>query len=314
MRFSFFLISVLLMAISIDGLGQKEGINGPSLIILGNVQDAGSPQLGCKKDCCLPLINKPDPDRMVVSIGIYDPMDNATFLIEATPDFRRQVNYLQSVNPNITSSTPNGIFLSHAHFGHYTGLMYLGRESMNAEKVPVFVMPRMKKFLEENGPWNLLIELNNIVLYSIENLKTQNYTDNIKITPFLVPHREEFSETAGFLIQGPSKKAIFIPDIDKWSKWETDIVKYITEVDYAFLDATFFDVNEVNNRDLNEIPHPFVIESMKLFEGLSAEDKSKIHFIHMNHTNPLLNEESPEHKLVIDSGYNVAKVYDVFDL
>ena len=99
---------------------------------------------------------------------------------------------------------------------------------------------------------------------------------------------------------------IFIPDIDKWDRWDKDISEIISKVDYAFLDATFYKNGEIK-RDMSEIPHPFVEESMHLFSNLSANDKKKIHFIHFNHTNPLLIEGSDAQKEVSDKGFNLAK-------
>ena len=66
---------------------------------------------------------------------------------------------------------------------------------------------------------------------------------------------------------------------------ETDINELLTQVDYAFLDATFFEEGEIS-RPMSEVPHPFVVESIKRFESLTAEEKNKIYFIHLNHTNP----------------------------
>ena len=61
------------------------------------------------------------------------------------------------------------------------------------------------------------------------------------------------------------------------------------------------------NRDISEIPHPFIIESLELFNNLENIDKAKVYFIHLNHTNPVLNKNSEEYKRVILSGFNVAE-------
>ena len=58
---------------------------------------------------------------------------------------------------------------------------------------------------------------------------------------------------------------------------------------------------------MNEVPHPFVEESMQLFENLSDKDKRKVYFIHFNHTNPLLIDDSDAQKSVIKNGFNIAK-------
>ena len=85
-------------------------------------------------------------------------------------------------------------------------------------------------------------------------------------------------------------------------------------MDFAFLDATFYDAEEINNRDIAAIPHPFVIESMELFKHLPATEKKKIYFIHFNHTNPLLNPQSKQAAIVIKNGFNIARMGDLIQL
>jgi len=300
---------VILMCMIVNWLFAQQ----PSIIILGNVQDGGAPHIGCTKKCCASLFQKPDPDRKVTALGIADPARKSSYLMEATPDITSQLKLLKEYSQTI-SDIPNGIFLTHAHIGHYSGLMYLGKEAMNASQVPVYVMPRMKTFLEQNGPWSQLVNLKNIVPKNIENGVTVTLSNDLQIIPFQVPHRDEYSETVGYKIIGPNKKAIFIPDIDKWEKWNKDIKQEIAAVDYAFIDATFFDAEEIDNRDIKEIPHPFIIETMRLFEAMPIEEKKKIYFIHLNHTNPALNTETTQSKRVIKAGFNIARFKQVIRL
>jgi pyrroloquinoline quinone biosynthesis protein B len=285
-----------------------------SLIILGIAQDGGSPHAGCKKVCCKDLFITPDKTRLVVSLGVIDPENKKNYLFEATPDLSQQMKMLKEFSLFEAGETPSGIFLTHAHIGHYTGLMYLGREAMGADSVPVYAMPKMKGFLEENGPWSQLVKLNNIAIQPLQNSGEIKLTPNLKVMPFSVPHRDEYSETVGYTITGPNKKALFIPDIDKWEKWETDIIEAISKVDYAFIDGTFYDSEELNNRDMSEIPHPFVVESMEKFKDLPKAEKNKVYFIHFNHTNPLLNIDSKQYDTVIENGFHVAQYNDIFDL
>ena len=121
-----------------------------------------------------------------------------------------------------------------------------------------------------------------------------------------VPHRQEYTETVGYRIDGPNRSAIFIPDIDKWEFWATDIRDLIRSVDYALLDAAFFADGELKNRDMSVIKHPHVAESMDLFDELSEEERSRVIFIHMNHTNPLLIDGSPEQAEVLRRGFRFA--------
>jgi pyrroloquinoline quinone biosynthesis protein B len=293
--------------------------NTPFLIILGNVQDAGSPQLGCTKACCINLDVCEAAERQVVSLGLVDPKQDKSWLFEATPDLTDQAKFLSDYSNKVL---PSGIFLTHAHIGHYAGLMYLGKEALGAKKMPVYSMPRMQEFLTNNGPWSQLVSDSNVVLRSISSGSIEELSSNsagpsastLKVTPLQVPHRDEFSETVGYRIDGPNKSALFIPDIDKWERWETDISEVLETVDYALLDATFYDGDELPGRDMAQIPHPFVVESMNRFASLPDSIRSRVYFIHFNHTNPLLNETSAQSKAVIDAGYKIARRGDVLPL
>ena len=288
----------------------KQELPNQFITVLGNVQDAGYPHIGCEKFCCNENFNSATLN-FVTSLGITDLVDKKSFLLEATPDISMQLKFLKK---NYNSSTIiDGVFITHAHIGHYTGLMYFGREALGAYKVPVYVMPKMKLFLESNSPWNQLIDLNNIQLIEIFHNKNINISNNLEIVPFTVPHRDEFSETVGYKIIGPNKSALFIPDINKWNLWDKDIVEEVKDVDYAFLDATFFKDGEVN-RSMEEIPHPFVVETLNLFKNESDELKNKIYFIHFNHTNISLQDKNPVIDSISKLGYNFTRFGDQLSL
>lgn len=302
---------ILSFIISISVLFAED--SSVELVILGTIQDGGAPHIGCEKECCKKLFLDPDPELKVVSIGLIDHENKKKYIFEATPDFTEQSRLLLE-EAKFGEDIPDGIFLTHAHIGHYTGLMYLGREAKGASNVPVYSMPKMRHFLENNGPWSQLVKLKNIDLINLNNEKEKVLTDNLTIIPIFVPHRDEFSETVGFKIIGPNKSALFIPDIDKWEKWDKSIVRQIKSVDYAFLDATFYSGEEINSRDISEIPHPFVIESIDLFADLPEKEKSKIYFIHFNHTNPLIKNSSLEKEELENLNFNVAEFMQKFDL
>ena len=246
-----------------------------TLVVLGTLQDGGSPHMGCVKDCCA----TERPNDYVVSLGVID--ESKHLLFDASPDIVEQTNYLQSISP----AKELEIFLTHAHMGHYAGLIHLGRESANTNQIPVYAMPRMVQFLQNNGPWSQLVDLENISIQPIQNKTPVFVSPRLKVTPLVVPHRDEFSETVGYLIVGQSKRALYVPDIDKWDLWDIDINTLVTQVDYAFIDATFFEDGEIP-RPMSEVPHPFVEESITRFKSLAIEEKNKIYFIHLNHTNP----------------------------
>lgn len=285
----------------------------PFVVVLGIAQDAGYPQMGCAKACCTAVWSGQEDPQFVSCLGLVDPESGQKWLFDATPDMREQLQLLQQYSETQTF-LPTGIFLTHAHMGHYTGLAQLGREVMGTDRVPVWVMPRMDTFLRKNGPWGQLVNLQNVQLQNLAADSTFPVNTELRITPIEVPHRDEYSETVGFRVEGPNKSLLFIPDIDKWERWDRSIAEYAREVDYLLLDGTFYANGEIPNRDMSEIPHPFVEESINLFQQeLSPEERAKIHFIHFNHTNPLL-IDSPEKDQLIDAGFGVARMGQIFEL
>lgn len=267
------------------------------LFVLGTAQDAGYPQMGCERECCQLAHQQDTLKQYVVSLALVDFENGKWWLIEATPDIKEQLHLFAEVTQQQFNFLPDGIFVSHAHMGHYTGLLQLGKEAMNTRSTPVYVFPRMKKFLEANGPWRQLVELKNISLIEMMEDRNIKLTENVSVNAFTVPHRDEFSETAGFKIITSTKSYLFIPDIDKWSKWKKDIVKEVKAVDEAYLDATFYSADELPNRKISEVPHPLVTETITLFSNETDETKRKVHLIHFNHTNPLLFDKEKLHEL-----------------
>lgn len=275
------------------------------IYILGNVQDAGLPHIGCQHKFCKEKFSEFE-EYFTTSIAVVDPAEKKYILFEASPDIPYQLNYLEKEIFN-EFLLPESIFITHAHIGHYTGLMYFGREALGAKNLIIKVLPKMSNFLKTNGPWSQLVDINNIKIQNLSFGSKTNELRNITVTPIQVPHRDEYSETAGFIIEGRNKKALFIPDIDKWEKWDKNLKQLVYEFDYLLLDATFYDSKEIN-RDISEIPHPLVTETINLLDDLSPEHKNKVYFIHMNHTNLMLDPSSELTKLVINKGFNITRL------
>jgi pyrroloquinoline quinone biosynthesis protein B len=294
----------LLFAFSVDAQSSDKN---PLIIILGVAQDAGYPQIGCEKACCKRAIDDPSQKRMVVSFALVEPETHNWWLFEATPDIKEQLQLFRTLTKSQFNFLPKGVFLTHGHIGHYTGLMYFGREAMNTHLLNVYAMPRMKNFLITNGPWSQLVSLKNIELQDISADSVVHLSKEISVTHFLVPHRDEFTETVGFNIHYHQSNILFIPDIDKWNKFHKNINEMIQKSSVALLDGTFYKDGEIEGRPMNEIPHPFIEESMQQFSTLSMNDKKKIYFIHFNHTNPLLDKDSKEYQLIKQKGFENAE-------
>ncbi len=285
--------------------------NSPFIYVLGNVQDAGLPHIGCESKICIDAFNE-KKQYYVTSLAVIDDQNQEYSLFDVTPNITEQ---LLMISRDVFDQfiLPKNIFITHAHIGHYTGLMYFGREALGSQGIKVNALPRMHDFINNNGPWSQLVKLGNIDLNMI------NFRDNLEINPRLsvvplqVPHRDEFSETAAFLIKGPNKTALYLPDIDKWSKWSISLIEILKNVDYAFIDATFYTNTEIN-RDIDEIPHPLVIETMDLLTELPDNQRDKVYFIHMNHTNQMLDPNSDITRNVLNKGFNISRLGQKFYL
>ncbi len=276
-------------------VGAAEAPEAAEGIVLGIAQDGGVPHLGCRQKLCVEARHDPSKRRRVACLGLVDGKAGKRFLIDATPDFESQVAALGGM--------PDGILLTHAHIGHYLGLAQLGREVANTHAMPVYCTPSMAAFLRANRPWSRLVESKNIEIREVRPGVPFELTDSLRVTAILVPHRDEDSDTVAFLVSGPSRKLLWLPDIDKWEKWDRRIEDVVKTVDAAFLDGTFFSADEIPGRSIADIPHPLVPETVSRLEGRPGD--ARIFFVHLNHTNRLLWDRTEVRRLE-EKGFGVA--------
>jgi pyrroloquinoline quinone biosynthesis protein B len=277
--------------------------------VLGTAQDAGLPQIGCQKDHCKAAWQDPGKKRLVSCLAITDVSDQKVFLLDATPDVREQVHRIETdpdLAPRQQRNPVDGVFLTHAHMGHYTGLLQFGFEAISTRELPVYGTTRMAEFLRANGPWSQLIDFKNIKIEEIEPDRAVTVSTNLKVEAFKVPHRDEFTDTVGYLATGPNKRLLFIPDIDHWRVWERSLDEVLREVDYAFLDGSFFSPEELPNRDLSKIKHPLVTQTIELLEDFVKTHPVRIYFTHLNHSNLLLDQDGEKRAWVESKGFFVA--------
>jgi pyrroloquinoline quinone biosynthesis protein B len=263
------------------------------LVVLGVAQDGGVPHMGCDRGPCGAARRGHRRTERVACIGITN--GAKAFLIDATPDFPAQVHALDT-------TVPDGVLLTHAHVGHYTGLFHLGKEVAGARGVPVHATQRMREFLSANAPWSTLVRDGCIDL--ADNARVD--LGGVVVRSLRVPHRDEHSDTVGYLVEGPKRRILYVPDIDRWDQWAQDVNEQVAAVDAALLDGTFYSAEELPGRDMTKVPHPLVVDTMDRLADLGP----KVWFTHLNHTNPLLDDVS----LAERRGFHVAREGNVFAL
>ena len=274
-------------------------MQGPGLeaTVLGVAQDGGVPHAGCRQALCVEARRDPAKRVLVASLGLIDSDAGKRFLVDATPDFAAQMEKL--------GGRPDGILVTHAHIGHYLGLAQLGREVLGARGVPVYCTPAMARFLRGNRPWSRLVSEGNIAIREIEPGVEFALTPGLRVTAISVPHRDEDSDTVAFLIRGSDRKILWLPDIDKWEKWDRRLEDFLTDPTLtAFVDGTFFSADEIPGRSIADIPHPLVPETMARV-GSIPKTRGRVFFVHLNHTNRLLWDAGAAEDLV-RKGFGVA--------
>nr|MBC8421739.1 MBL fold metallo-hydrolase [bacterium] len=278
------LVVICLVSFSIDIVTQPE--SRFECFVLGRAQDGGMPHLGCEKQCCAEARTL-GIEEYPACLGIHDTKTGKLLLIEATPAIEKQISQLHKLS-GVTErgrQPIDALLLTHAHIGHYAGLIQLGREVASTKEIPTYVTKRMAHFLTTNGPWSQLVELNQIQIHIIPDTNPLSTTfsplEGLEVEAIKVPHRDEFSDTVAFKIHGPNQTVLFVPDIDRWEGNENLLQQLLAEIDVAYIDATFYDGRELPGRDMTKIPHPMTIDTMKLLSKYATEHPGAIRFIQL---------------------------------
>jgi len=301
----------------------------PYVLVLGTAQDGGLPQIGCYDSPCVAAREDPRRERLVTSLLLCDPRDGRRWLFDCTPDIAAQVERARGQPSTRKEAGPrpplfDGLFLTHAHMGHYGGLLELGREAYAATELATWVTPRFADFLRRDGPWKLLVEEKHLVLHELAPGESVVLAPDLSVVAFRVPHRDELSDTVGFEIHGPNRTLVYLPDIDKWEAWDAfaedgapapgHIEKLLERCNFALVDGTFYADGEVPGRSMKDIPHPFVSESLARLSRLPAAARARVYFTHLNHTNPVAEKGSAAWNRVRAKGMSVLEEGQLFGL
>ena len=184
----------------------------PRIVVLGTVQDGGMPQTGCDCVHCAAARKNPALARHVASLAIHIPATGHVYLVDATPDLPAQIERIHTFRRHPEGKTDrapvDGVLLTHAHIGHYLGLAHFGFESLNTKEIPTWVSPRMAEYLRTNGPWSQLVRLQNIVLREFQPGEPFALEAGVSVKPVPVPHRDEYTDTMGFILRGPRENIL----------------------------------------------------------------------------------------------------------
>jgi pyrroloquinoline quinone biosynthesis protein B len=279
--------------------------NQVTAVVLGIMQDGGLPHIGCRCRRCQAAYDDPRRADYAASLAIVDTREKAprVWLLDATPDIKYQLNLLAGVlGPHPSRSDrlrqPDGIFLTHAHMGHISGLPELGPEAMGVIGLPVYAAGGLISLLVENKLWQPL--LSNLELRPLHPNHSIQLAPELSLTPIPVPHRDEWGVgTFAFRIEGPSRALLYLPDIDAWEQWP-QARRTLAAVDVALVDASFFSMDELGGRP--PVAHTLVPHTLTTLADLPCQ----LLFTHLNHTNPALDTGSDERTAVTNADARIA--------
>lgn len=265
-----------------------------SLVVLGSGQDGGAPQFGSHRAAA--------GTRTASSIAVIIDR-NSVLLFDATPDLRQQYRALENLlDPRDARSPVDAVFVTHAHMGHYGGLMHFGKEATATHMTPLHAPASVLEFLDANEPWATLLRSEHLVGHATDDSDVSYGPITVHAIP--VPHRADFSTTVAYSIHVEGRPwVLYLPDIDGWDRWP-EAVDVIGAHPINLLDATFGDAGEVPGRPIEEIPHPIVTDTIERFADLGAE--RRIVLTHLNHTNQLGVIGSPIRSESEAAGFEVA--------
>ncbi len=288
LRLSFVCLAVLLSACSAPMPLVRPDCE---LFVLGIAQDGGLPHFGCERPCC---VSARASGRVLypASLGLVDHRNGKLLLVEATPRIEEQVAMLHDLaGQHGRGRQPiDAVLVTHAHIGHYLGLAWFGREVAATSQLPVHCSPRFARFLREQAPWRQLVELQQLEVHEFVVGEPFAPWAGITVVAIAVPHRDEFSDTMAYVLAGPQRRVLFVPDVDAWEREPGLLDRLLEGVDVAYVDGTFFDGSELPERNLAEIRHPLMTRTMELLAATAAARPGAIRFLHCNHTNPVLHD------------------------
>lgn len=271
-------------------------------MVLGSAQDGGLPQFGSRNPLDEAARAGTIPRRWSSCVAVIGD-DGRVLLLDVGPDLKAHENVLATsagVRRRSGPSPIDGVVITHAHVGHYAGLIHFGREAHAAERMPCWVTVEMARFLEDEAPWRLAVEQGHLDLRAHEPPASFLPWADLEVSMIPVPHRNEASDTVAISVNG---SALYLPDIDSWDAWpgaEEVIAAHST----AFLDGTFWSPAELLNRDIKDIKHPLVSDTLERFGHLAST--RRLVLTHVNHTNPVCDPASAEHAAVLAAGFEVA--------
>jgi pyrroloquinoline quinone biosynthesis protein B len=291
--------------------------------ILGSAAGGRFPQWNCGCGNCIAVRAKEFSGKARTQAQLALSADGLTwFLAGASPDLASQIESSAALHPRALRDSPiAGVVLASADLDHVVGLLLL-RE---LQPLRVYAAPSILRILrEENSMFGMLNRVEPQVVWTPmtpdapfpllsadgkdSGLRCEvhylsgRYPKYVK-TKDLAPDQ---ATAALFFESASGKRVAYVPAVGSLSE---ALLEKIEHVDLLLFDGTFWSDDELqrvqgSGETAHQMGHIPVEESLRLLKNSKVERKM---FIHLNNTNPILNEASPEHQAVRQAGWELAE-------
>lgn len=289
------------------------------IIVLGSAAGGGFPQWNCLCPVCRLAWNGDDRVKFRTQSSLAVSSDGQRWLLlNASPDLRQQIIATPQLHPRGTrrGSPIAAVFLTNGDVDHITGLLTL-REQQS------FTVFGSKATLSEVSDSRIFGVLNRELVH-LKQVVADGIVETglgLKVTPFSVPGKvplyleaarveigTEGEETLGLEISDGAKTFFYIPGC---ANVTPRIQQRLRNADLVFFDGTTFTDDEMVELGLStktawRMGHVAMSGengSMRRLADLGI--KRKI-YVHINNTNPVLIEDSPERAKVEAAGWEVS--------
>jgi pyrroloquinoline quinone biosynthesis protein B len=297
--------------------------------ILGSAAGGGFPQWNCGCGNCVGIRKNARKDafsgkaRTQAQLALS--ADGSTwFLAGASPDLAFQIENSPTLHPRALRDSPvAGVVLGSSDLDHVVGLLLL-RE---LQPLRVYAAHSILRILrEENSMFGMLNRVEPQVVWTPMNsgvpfplVSADGKASGLRCEVCYLSGRypkyvkseaadlaRDEATAALFFESAPGKRVAYIPAVGSLSD---TLLEKIRHVDLLLFDGTFWSDDELtrvqgSGETAHQMGHIPVEESLRLLKGIRVGRKM---FIHLNNTNPMLNELSPEHQAVRQAGWEVAE-------
>lgn len=294
--------------------------------ILGSAAGGGFPQWNCGCANCAALRGGKFPGKPRLQTQVAVSSDGQCwFLLGASPDLRLQIDSCRELHPRQgTRSSPiTGIVLVSADLDQVLGLLVLrelqpfqvwaagGVIELLRSKNSMFGMLNR---IDEQVRWNVMRGGEDFLLTSVAGKRSGimcrgvNLSSRYPSYAHAVPNSDD--AVLGLIVMSSTGKTLgFFPQLPHLAPEFKDL---FATLDCLLLDGTFWSEDELirvqgsgqGACEMGHVPVGGKDGSLRQLAGLTKVRKM---YIHINNTNPMLNEAGPEYREVRDAGWEMAE-------